>query len=278
MKTGFVAALSIFAILNSGYANAYDLTDWLSTFENNNQQRIKDVDSLMSRLKNIDTEKLNQVQKKQLESVKIFLSSQQDQQNILESLKFINNAQAENIQDLERRYPENYNIKVIVDSFNINQKRISEEIAKFQTTQNLQNDAVKSLITNNVAQNKNIDKSCAEIMKIFLNRSNKQTKWYAMVAAIKRGYTDVVKMFLEIGIDPNATDDNGRTLLMVAAKNSEDIMPLLIKKGAKINVHDKDGYYALDYAYKGMKTENVKYLKKLNAKEKVRRAKSLKRF
>ena len=50
---------------------------------------------------------------------------------------------------------------------------------------------------------------------------------------------EAVKMCLDLGIDPNATDDEGRTALHGAAhKGRPEVIQLLADRGAKLDVHD----------------------------------------
>jgi len=51
---------------------------------------------------------------------------------------------------------------------------------------------------------------------------------------------EAVKMCLDLGIDPNVADDNGRTALHGAAhKGRTDVIQLLVDHGAKLDLHDK---------------------------------------
>ena len=54
-----------------------------------------------------------------------------------------------------------------------------------------------------------------------------------------------VKQLIEAGADVNATDDIGRTALMVAALKNATLTDFLIKHGANVNAKDKYGYNAL---------------------------------
>lgn len=67
-------------------------------------------------------------------------------------------------------------------------------------------------------------------------------------------YSDVFDYLLDHGANVNALNGNGGTPLILAASlfsrnsaESDRIMPLLLAKGAKLNVVDKAGYAAFDY-------------------------------
>ena len=266
MRTGFIAALSIFAVLNNGSASAYDWTDFFSTFENNNQRKTETLESFVSRIMNLNLEKLGEAQKKQVEPVKNFFSAQQKTLKFLDDVK--KNAEA-SIQGASE--------SVLAVRLN----NITHAISEFPTLQKTQSEAVKTLFENDSERIKNIRKSYHEIIQAFLKGKDSsdtvdKAKRRAMAVAIKNEYVDVVKMILNSDVSLDVPNDKGITLLMIAAKNSEKIMPLLIRAGANINACDKAGYYVIDYAYKGQKTENVKQLKNLKAKEKARHHKQYK--
>ena len=60
---------------------------------------------------------------------------------------------------------------------------------------------------------------------------------------------DAVKLCLELGADVNATNSMGLTALLGAAnRGSNDIIELLVKRGARLDVKDKEGRTALRWA------------------------------
>ena len=60
---------------------------------------------------------------------------------------------------------------------------------------------------------------------------------------------DAVKLCLELGADVNATNSMGLTALLGAVnRGSNDIIELLVKKGARLDVKDKEGRTALRWA------------------------------
>lgn len=59
--------------------------------------------------------------------------------------------------------------------------------------------------------------------------------------------------FLDAGINPNAQDADGRTVLIAAAAHGDlDVVHTLLLRGADLNVKDKRGYTALSHATEAM--------------------------
>src|ERR1043166_8561076 len=62
--------------------------------------------------------------------------------------------------------------------------------------------------------------------------------------------------FIDAGINPNAQDGDGRTVLISAAARGElDVVNTLLARGVDINVKDKNGYTALSHAMEAMHDE-----------------------
>ena len=62
-----------------------------------------------------------------------------------------------------------------------------------------------------------------------------------------------VNAFLAAGINPNAQDDNGRTVLISAAAHGDlDVVKAVLWRGVDVNVKDKRGYTALSHATEAM--------------------------
>jgi ankyrin repeat protein len=64
---------------------------------------------------------------------------------------------------------------------------------------------------------------------------------------------EAVKMCLDLGIDPNAADDQGRTALHGAAhKGRTDVIQLLVDRGANLEAHDMGSRDTVNGAMKGL--------------------------
>ena len=64
--------------------------------------------------------------------------------------------------------------------------------------------------------------------------------------AARNGHTQVVRMLIEKGADPNIQDIIGWTALMKAAhKGNVEIAQILINNGADLNLKNIDGHTAL---------------------------------
>lgn len=63
------------------------------------------------------------------------------------------------------------------------------------------------------------------------------------------GHTDVVRLLLDYGAEPNRQDVRGGTALMLAAFNGErDVVALLAERGAKLDTMSENGATALRLA------------------------------
>lgn len=69
--------------------------------------------------------------------------------------------------------------------------------------------------------------------------------------AVMGNQTEILEKLLESGANINETDEEGRTLLMIAALyNKKDIFNLLINKNSSIDLQDNEGKNALHHAVK----------------------------
>ena len=74
----------------------------------------------------------------------------------------------------------------------------------------------------------------------------------ALVETAKKGDTNVIKTFLDAGMDPNSRGDSGETALMqVAYSGSEAALILLLERGANVSLADDEGRTALHWAASG---------------------------
>ena len=79
--------------------------------------------------------------------------------------------------------------------------------------------------------------------------------------AISKGDIEVVKKFIEYGVDVNEKS-NGMTPLMVAARyNRVEIIKILLSSGANVKTKDEKGFTALNHAELSHANEAVQFLK-----------------
>jgi ankyrin repeat protein len=79
--------------------------------------------------------------------------------------------------------------------------------------------------------------------------------------AISKGDIEVVKKFIEYGVDVNE-NSNGMSPLMVAARyNKVEIIKILLSKGANLDAKDEKGFTALKHAELSHADEAVQLLK-----------------
>ena len=101
-----------------------------------------------------------------------------------------------------------------------------------------------------------------KVTEVELNELSKglaEKKSNLLHTAIEKNRTDLVKYFLDKGIDPNTADSNGETPLMLAS--NLDIFKALLDAGAKVNAVDSNGDTALHEACRSYNNkEKVKLL------------------
>ena len=93
-----------------------------------------------------------------------------------------------------------------------------------------------------------------------VKKSLKESEFYLFQTSVFYGNCGVVEHFLEKGFDSNYTDEQGKTLLMLACESlNPEMVKLLIEYNADIKIKDVDGKDAYHYAKK-------EYEKSLNEK------------
>ena len=89
-----------------------------------------------------------------------------------------------------------------------------------------------------------------------------------LMLAATQTHTELVKLLLTYGADPNAQDSFGNTaLLAIAHTGPIEIMRLLISAGTNLNLRTMDGYSALKQAMENGTAELVMLLRSAGAKE-----------
>jgi ankyrin repeat protein len=68
--------------------------------------------------------------------------------------------------------------------------------------------------------------------------------------AVRNNNVKITELLLDHGADPNQVSPAGFTPLMSAAEKSIAVLPLLIRRGARLDLRDPHGNTALDWAKK----------------------------
>ncbi|WP_375316768.1 ankyrin repeat domain-containing protein [Wolbachia endosymbiont (group A) of Opomyza germinationis] len=103
--------------------------------------------------------------------------------------------------------------------------------------------------------------------KVFDLNSVNEGGMASLHLAAFNGYSDVVEYLIKKGAKVNLKDRNGYTPLHWAASNDHlKIVEYLIKKGAKVNLKDRNGYTPLHWAASNDNLKIVEYLIKKGAK------------
>lgn len=80
--------------------------------------------------------------------------------------------------------------------------------------------------------------------------------------AARLGHSELVKLLLEKGADPNAVSKSGETPLHLTASMGEiEAAQILISKGADLTLKDSEGFTPLDKAEKNGKSNYVKFIR-----------------
>jgi ankyrin repeat protein len=88
--------------------------------------------------------------------------------------------------------------------------------------------------------------------------------------SVSRGLLPLVRKLLDSGLDINAADDEGRTLLISAVdSNNLELVQELLGRGANVNQQDEDGETALYFASQGENVEIIQALLKAGANPKI---------
>jgi ankyrin repeat protein len=83
-------------------------------------------------------------------------------------------------------------------------------------------------------------------------------QWTALMYSARQGALEATRALLEAGADPNLTDPDGATALVLAIINSHyDVAALLAEKGADPNIADKEARMAALYAAVDMNTVTI---------------------
>ena len=104
--------------------------------------------------------------------------------------------------------------------------------------------------------------------KIDINGKNKKEENTALMMASYNGKKDVVAILVKNGANLNLQDIYGDTALFYATtKNEKEIVQILLEHGANPNIKTKKSYSPLGYAKSNGNHEIIEILEKAGAKE-----------
>jgi len=141
------------------------------------------------------------------------------------------------------------------DTYQLYRKRFTEDLLI----------ATRSIKVDKIRRAKRLLKINKEKEFLIVDETDEDGRTALILASVMH-HTDIVKMLLEAGANPNLTDGYGKTALMWAAywgRSRTSIVKMLLEAGAKPNLTDKDGKTALMLASEKGHTDIVKML--LNA-------------
>jgi ankyrin repeat protein len=100
-----------------------------------------------------------------------------------------------------------------------------------------------------------------------INGTNSQGTTALLLACSFKDNDEMIGLLLDKGADPNVRGPRGETALGFAARYSVKAVKMLLDKGADINAKDDAGWTALKWANQMKQSEVVKFLKDNGAKE-----------
>lgn len=84
--------------------------------------------------------------------------------------------------------------------------------------------------------------------------------------AIVKGETEIVKKFIEYGVNVNESSDGMSPLMLAARYNKLEILQHLLENGARVDDKSKNGYTALKWAEVSNAKDTADYLKNYKRK------------
>ena len=102
------------------------------------------------------------------------------------------------------------------------------------------------------------------------------SKWLLDWCTKEAATPEEIKGVIKWGADPLATDEEGRTTLMLVAANNPDpnVLKLMLELGVDVNAVDAKGWTALMHAAANPNPEIMAALKEAGANESIRDAES----
>jgi uncharacterized protein len=105
----------------------------------------------------------------------------------------------------------------------------------------------------------------ANASNIFLPKNKEVVAVYAnspLCAAIIKGDVNAVKVLIEYGLDVNEMSNDFTPLMLAARYNRVEIVEILLKNGAKVDIKNERGFTAIKYAELSKANESLELLKK----------------
>jgi ankyrin repeat protein len=100
-----------------------------------------------------------------------------------------------------------------------------------------------------------------------VNTADSKGTYPLMLACSYKDNDEMIKLLLSKGADPNIHGPDGETPLGLAAKYSFPAVQMLVDKGADVNAKHEGGFAALHWAQEMEQHDVIKFLKENGARE-----------